>query len=87
MLSMANFINNSTSKTARIFKISERGSLQEGYYADIIIFNAKTFRDRANCTNAFELAQGVEYSIINGKMAIDKGTYTQKLNGKVLKKK
>ena len=86
VIDIASFINRSTSKTADIFKIKNRGKLKEGYFADIIIFNPKTFKDIADYTDAFKLSEGLEYSIINGKLAIDKGKFTNSLNGKVLKK-
>ena len=86
VLDIASFINGSTSKTADIFKIKNRGKLQEGYYADIIIFNPKTFKDIADYTDAFQLSKGLEYSIINGKMSVENGKFTKQLNGKVLKK-
>ena len=86
VIDVATFINNSTSKTANIVKIKNRGKLVEGYYADIIIFNPEIFRDKANYKDAFQLAEGLEYSIINGKISVDKGKFTDKLNGKVLKK-
>ncbi len=86
IIDLATFINGSTSKTAEIFKIPNRGKLQEGYYADIIIFNPKTFKDKADYKDAFQLAQGLEYSVINGELSIEKGKFTSQLNGKVLKK-
>lgn len=85
-LSIAQFINGSTSKTAEILKIKNRGTLKVGYFADVIIFNPETFKDKADYTNAFQFAEGLEYSIINGKIAIDKGKATNVLNGRVLKK-
>ncbi len=87
VLEVANFINNSTSKTAEILKISNRGKLKIGYYADIIIFNPKTFRDKADYTDAFKLSEGLEYSIINGKLSVENGRFMKQLNGKVLTKK
>ena len=87
IIDIATFINNSSSKTSKIFKIQNRGQLREGYYADIIIFNPETFKDIANYEDAFQLSKGLEYSIINGKLAIEKGKFTGKLNGKVLSKK
>ncbi|MEW4925119.1 amidohydrolase family protein [Algibacter sp. 2305UL17-15] len=86
IIDMATFINGSTSKTAEIFKIPKRGKLQKGYYADVIIFNPKTFKDKADYKDAFQYAEGLEYSIINGKLSVEKGTYTGALNGRVLKK-
>lgn len=85
-IGIAQFINGSTSKTANILKIPNRGALKVGYFADIIIFNPETFKDIADYTDAFQLAQGLEYSIINGKIAVEKGKATTLLNGKVLKK-
>lgn len=86
VIDMATFINNSTSKTADVFRIPKRGRLLEGNYADVIAFDPKTFRDKADYTDAFQLAEGLEYSIINGQLAIEKGKFTEKLNGKVLTK-
>ena len=86
VIDIASFINGSTSKTADIFKIKNRGKLQKGYFADIIIFNPKTFKDIADYTDAFQLSEGLEYSIINGKISIENGKFTEQLNGKVLKK-
>jgi len=80
------FINNSTSLTADIFKIKNRGKLLVGYYADIIIFDPDTFKDLADYTQAFKLSEGLYYCIINGKLSIENGKYTNQLNGKVLKK-
>lgn len=86
VLDLPDFINQSTSKTAEIFGIPNRGKLKEGYYADIILFNPETFKDKADYKNAFAYAEGLEYSIINGKLAIENGEYTNGLYGKVLKK-
>ncbi|MDO5979089.1 N-acyl-D-amino-acid deacylase family protein [Flavivirga spongiicola] len=86
IIDLATFINGSTSKTADIFRIPNRGKLKEGYFADIIIFNPETFKDIANYKDSFQYAEGLEYSIINGKLSVENGEFTKKLNGKVLKK-
>lgn len=86
VISMSHFINNSTAKTAMMFKIPKRGRLEVGYYADVIAFNPKTFRDVADYQDAFRFSEGLEFSIINGKMAVEDGEYTGERHGKVLKK-
>ena len=86
VIDLAFFINNSTSKTAEIFKIKNRGKLKVGFYADIILFNPETFKDVADYKDAFQLSQGLEYSIINGKVSVSEGKFTDALNGIVLKK-
>ncbi|MCP4975553.1 MAG: amidohydrolase family protein [Maribacter sp.] len=84
IIDIVSFINNSTSKTAEIFKIQNRGRLEEGYFADVIIFNPTTFRDKADYISAFQYSKGLEYSIINGKISVEKGAFTNQLNGRVL---
>lgn len=86
ILSLAEFIHKSTAKTAEIFGIPNRGQLKEGYYADIILFDPETFTDKADYKDAFAYAQGLQYAIINGKIAVENGTYTKGLFGKVLRK-
>ena len=86
VIDVATFIIGSTSKTADIFRIPNRGQIKEGYYADIIIFNPETFKDIADYKDAFQLAEGLEYSIINGNLSVENGKFTGQLNGKVLKK-
>ncbi|MEN8125983.1 MAG: amidohydrolase family protein [Bacteroidota bacterium] len=86
LIDLATFINGSTSKTAEILKIPNRSKLKEGYYADIVVFNPKTFKDKADYMNAFQFSEGLEYSIINGKLSVENGKYTEKLNGKILTK-
>ncbi len=81
------FINNSSARTADIFRIKNRGRLLEGNFADIIIFDPDKFTDKADYTDAFQYAEGLNYSIINGKIAVDNGVFNNSLNGKVLSKK
>lgn len=80
------FINNSTSKTADILKLSKRGRLSEGFYADIIVLDPDTYTDKASYTDAYEYAEGLRYAIINGHISVENGLYNQKPNGRVLKK-
>lgn len=86
VIGLAEFINGSTSKTAKILQIPKRGGITEGYYADIIIFDPKTFGDKADYQDPFQLPEGLRYSIINGKLSVENGQYTGKLNGRTIKK-
>ncbi|RIA08332.1 N-acyl-D-aspartate/D-glutamate deacylase [Flavobacteriaceae bacterium MAR_2010_72] len=86
LIDISFFINNSSYKTAQIFKIPKRGLLKKGYYADVILFDPSAFMDKATYTGPFEFSEGLVYSIINGQIIIEKGIYTGKLAGRVLKK-
>ncbi len=86
VIPLTDFINGSTSSTAEILGIPKRGKIQEGYHADIIIFDPESFGDKADYQNPFQLSEGLRYSIINGKLSVENGNYTGQLNGKTIKK-
>lgn len=86
VLDLASFINRSSSKTAEILNLSKRGTIKTGNYADIIIFDPEHFMDKADYLDAFQLSEGIRYSIINGKLSIENGEFTQKLNGTILQR-
>lgn len=86
IISIGKFINCSSSETASIFKIPNRGKIKEGYFADIIIFDPLTFKDKSNYINPNQYAEGLKYSVINGVVVIENGVYNNKRPGKVLKK-
>ena len=80
-------IHRSSGMPAETFRIPERGFLREGYYADVIAFDAATVADRATFENPRELAVGMKYIVVNGKLAVEDGKYTGALAGRALRKK
>ena len=70
------FVNRSSALTAETFGIKDRGVLARGKFADVVVFDAATFRDRATYQKPTELATGVKYVVVNGKVAVDDGSYT-----------
>jgi len=79
-------IRKMTSLPAQVLKMKDRGLLLEGYKADIAVFNPETVRDNATYDNALQYASGVEYVLVNGKIAVEKGKFNGTLNGRVLLK-
>jgi N-acyl-D-amino-acid deacylase len=79
-------IRASSALTAETFGIAERGSLRVGYFADVIVFDEKTVADRATYERPELPAIGMQYVIVNGKVAIDDGKYTGALAGRALRK-
>lgn len=53
--------------------------------ADIVIFNPSKIADKATYLQPHRFPLGIEYVIVNGKIAIAKGKYLRRLNGRVLK--
>jgi len=80
------FVRKVTMLPASILGLNDRGMIKEGYWADIMVFNPETIRDKATFEENL-YSEGVEYLVINGKLAIDNGQYTGALAGQVLLKR
>ncbi|HZT80623.1 MAG TPA: D-aminoacylase, partial [Gemmataceae bacterium] len=70
---------------ADIPQLTDRGYLKAGQFADVVVFDPKTFRDTATFDRPQQYATGVRYLFVNGKLAIDGGKYTGTLAGKALR--
>ena len=79
-------IHASSDLTARTIHIPERGLLRAGYFADVIAFDPATVADQSTYEKPNELAIGMKYVIVNGKMAVEDGKYNGVLAGRPLRK-
>ena len=87
LVSLPFAVRNSSALTAEIFRIPERGLIREGYFADVIVFDPQTVSDRATYEQPELLAEGMRYVIVNGRVAVENGTYTGVFAGRALRKK
>ena len=75
-----------TGGPAQKLGLKNRGLIKKNYWADLVLFNPEKITDKANFENPYQYPEGIEYVFINGKIAIEKGTYTGEKAGKVLRK-
>ena len=80
-ITVQDFIRRSSGLTADILNIKNRGYLQDGYKADIVVFDAELFRPEADFRFPRKLSNGVVELIINGKRVISGGEYQGVLAG------
>jgi N-acyl-D-amino-acid deacylase len=78
-------IKKMTLMPAEKLKLFERGKIEEGYFADLVIFDFNKIRDRATFTDPHNYPEGIPFVIVNGKVVIDNGEHTGDLPGIVLK--
>jgi N-acyl-D-amino-acid deacylase len=86
VLTMARAIQSSSAQTAQQLGITHRGQLTEGFFADVVVFDAKTIRDQSTYLHPEVLAEGVRVVLVNGKVAVDSGKITRVLGGRALRK-
>jgi N-acyl-D-amino-acid deacylase len=84
-VSLEHAIRSATGLPADILRLPERGYLKLGYYADVVVFDPKTFRDTATFDKPHQLATGVRYLFVNGVLTVDHEKHTGALAGKALR--
>jgi N-acyl-D-amino-acid deacylase len=79
-------IRSASGLPADILHLTDRGYLKPGKFADIVVFDARAYRDVATFEKPHQYAAGVKYLFVNGKLVIDSGEYKEVLAGKALRK-
>jgi N-acyl-D-amino-acid deacylase len=94
VLSWEEAIKRMTSNPARVMGLTDRGKLEEGFWADLVVFDPETIASKANFKNALEMSQGInhdlypegiKYVIVNGEIAVEKGKIQGTTSGHVLR--
>ena len=78
-------IHKLTAHAAARFRIGERGLLREGYWADLLIFDPDSIGERADFNDPYRYSQGIDYVVVNGKIAVEKGEVADGRAGQVLR--
>lgn len=84
VLTLRQFIERSSALTADTFGLTGRGHLRSGAFADVVVFDPKTYASRATYEQPALLAAGVRTVVVNGALAVDKGAMTGKAAGRAL---
>ncbi len=74
-----------TSLPASNLKISDRGLLKEGYFADVVIFDPETIIDKATFDDPHQFAEGMVHVFVNGVQVLDDGEHTGATPGRVVR--
>ena len=94
MLSFEEAIHLMTDVQAKLYGISQRGQLQEGWYADVIVIDPKTigtdevamrFDLPGGSGRLYADSQGVDHVLVNGKAIVADGALTQERSGTLLR--
>jgi N-acyl-D-amino-acid deacylase len=85
IISLEEAVRKLTLLPALNLKLSRRGALKEGYFADIVIFDPETIDDLATFENPHQLAIGVEHVWVNGIPVIANREHTGARPGKAIR--
>jgi len=74
-----------TTLPATNLKLKKRGALKEGYFADIVLFNADTITDNATFEQPHQYATGMVHVLVNGVPVLQNGEHTGAFPGRFIK--
>ena len=86
VLSLEAGIRKMTSLSAQQVGIVERGSIQVGHYADLVLFDPDTVADRSTPEAPHVTSVGIEKVWVNGQLVFDGGQVTGNRPGKLIRR-
>lgn len=84
VLSMEEAVKKMTAFPASVLGLTDRGYLQPGMKADLIIFQPADVHETADFEDPFQLAEGFDFVMVNGKWIRQDGEFTEALTGRYI---
>ena len=69
---------------AQNMRIDRRGELKEGFYADVVVFDADKIQDNATFVEPHQYATGMIHVFVNGKQVLKDGEHTGATPGRAV---
>ena len=85
VIPMEEAIRKLTSLPASTLRIKERGKLEQGFFADVVVFDPKTIADRSTYEQPHQYAIGVRHVWVNGGQVLKDGEHTGQKPGRVVR--
>lgn len=77
VLTLPEAIRKMTSWPATRMRLANRGSLKEGNWADVVIFDFDRIQDNATWAEPLRYPSGIDYVLVNGVLVVDGGKHTE----------
>ena len=84
LFSLERFVQRSSADVADALRMCDRGYIEAGKVADIVLIDLDTYEPVADFQNPAELAAGLRYALINGQLAVEDGFMTGNLVGSIV---
>lgn len=84
LLPLATAVHKMTQMPAQRLGLTDRGVLQVGAIADVVVFDPKTVRDQATFTAPHQYPLGIETVVVNGQVAVAEAKPTGVRAGRVV---
>ena len=85
LMSLPEAIHRLTGLPARNWKLEDRGCLNAGCFADVVVFDPESIRDHATFDDPQQYASGVSDVLVNGVQVLRDGKHTGATPGRVVR--
>lgn len=85
LIPLAEAVRRLTSLPATNLKLTERGALRSGYFADVVVFDPATIQDHATPHQPHQYATGMVHVFVNGLQVLHEGEHTGAKPGRVVR--
>ena len=85
VLTLEDAVRKMTSLNANKLGLRDRGLLRPGSFADVTVFDPDRVIDRSTYEDPFHFGEGIDYVVVNGQVALDRGQPTGARPGKALR--
>ncbi|MBI4552082.1 MAG: D-aminoacylase [Candidatus Latescibacteria bacterium] len=86
LLDLPTAIHKMSGMPAQRLGLKDRGRIDVGCAADVVVFNPQTIADQADFLDPHQYPVGIEYVLVNGTVVIKQGKHTGALPGKALRR-
>ncbi len=84
IMGLEQMVQRMTDNPATRFGLTRRGRIQQGYYADMVVFDAEHINDNATYDDPCQFPTGIPYVLVNGQVAVDNERCTGVLAGQAV---
>ena len=84
LIPLSEAIRKLTSLPAQNLGLDRRGSLKEGFFADVVVFDPNTIQDHATFGKPHQYSTGVNHVLVNGQLVLSEGQHTGVRSGRAL---
>lgn len=85
VLTLQEAVRKMTSFPAQRLGLRDRGLVREGIWADLLVFDPERIADRTTYASPHQYPTGIDYVIVNGQVAAERGQVTTRRAGQVLR--
>ena len=85
LIALEEAIRKMTSLPATRMKLTDRGLVKAGFFADLVAFDPDTVIDRSTYAHPWSYSAGIPYVAVNGELVVDGGAISAARPGRILR--